>query len=280
MRLTGWLETEAAAIVTAALDPLCAPGKLAPADPANDDRTAGQRRADALTEICRYALAGGELPDNGGDRPQIVVTMNFDDLATATGAGMLDTGGMLAPEAVRRLACDAALLPACWVGKGRCWMSGGNDACSPDPCGGPWSYETADAPSPAATARPAGATGTTSNTGPTAALRPWTMRHCCVATTTGSSTETTGKSASPPTDSPNSSHPPTSTGNKHPAETPTTEDPEGPSRVTVSLHGFAGFEDMRGDSLGMQQLMCRLPGNNLPCPQSQPLLGRVDCYAA
>ncbi|HCT81545.1 MAG TPA: HNH endonuclease, partial [Micromonosporaceae bacterium] len=57
--------------------------------------------------------------DNGGDRPQIVVTMNFDDLAAKTGAGMLDTGGMLAPEAVRRLACDAALLPAVLGGQGQ-----------------------------------------------------------------------------------------------------------------------------------------------------------------
>ena len=106
VRLSGWLGHEAAAIIGAAIDPLCAPaGK-------HDDRTATQRRADALTEIARLALATGELPENGGDRPQLVLTMRHDDLLARIGHGMLDTGLVLSPQTVRRIACQANIIPA------------------------------------------------------------------------------------------------------------------------------------------------------------------------
>jgi len=142
VRLTGWLDTEAAATLTAALDPLCNPGhrprtttaaattaagpapaaattagRAAAAGPAagaggRDERTPGQRRADALTEICHLALACGDLPINGGDRPQLVITIPYDPLHRQLGTGTLDTGDRLHPTTVRRLACDAHLIPA------------------------------------------------------------------------------------------------------------------------------------------------------------------------
>ncbi|MFC7242858.1 DUF222 domain-containing protein [Catellatospora aurea] len=142
VRLTGWLDTEAAAVVTAALDPLARPGVLShtralslsgdsdpvegssasghsAAESARDMRTAGQRRADALTEICRRVLASGELPDNGGDRPQLVITVDYDGLAQRTGSGLLDNGATLTPETVRRIACDAQVIPAVLGGDGQ-----------------------------------------------------------------------------------------------------------------------------------------------------------------
>src|SRR5690349_5471552 len=71
VRVTGWLDQDGAATVRAALDPLCAPrtaGRTNDTDP-TDVRSAGQRRVDALVEVCRLASVCGELPDNGGDRP-------------------------------------------------------------------------------------------------------------------------------------------------------------------------------------------------------------------
>ncbi|WP_406074306.1 DUF222 domain-containing protein [Micromonospora sp. NBC_01638] len=106
VRLSGNLDTETAGLLREAIDPLCAPAGE------HDDRSPGQRRADALGEVCRLALRTGQLPDNGGDRPQLVVTVSLDDLVSGARAGTLETGAPLTPGAIRRLACDAGVLPA------------------------------------------------------------------------------------------------------------------------------------------------------------------------
>jgi Lon protease-like protein len=125
VRVTGWLDQEGAASVRAALDPLCAPrttrrtARRAAAElgadndtDASDTRSAGQRRVDALIEICRLASACGELPDNGGDRPQVVVTIDYDRLRDQVGAAMFDDGSQLSAAEARRIACDAGIIPA------------------------------------------------------------------------------------------------------------------------------------------------------------------------
>ncbi|WP_173163648.1 HNH endonuclease signature motif containing protein [Phytohabitans suffuscus] len=114
VRVTGWLDEAGAATVDAALDPLCAPRHD------NDEpRTPGQRRADALVEVCGLATRTGELPDNGGQPPHVVVTVPFDVLRRRLGAGTLDTGGRLSHTEVRRLACDAQIIPAVLGGDGQ-----------------------------------------------------------------------------------------------------------------------------------------------------------------
>jgi Domain of unknown function (DUF222) len=115
VRIHGTLDAESAAVVTAALDPLCNPRT----GPAGDERTSPQRRADALVEVCRIALRTDTLPDHGGERPQLVVTVPFDVLQGQLGIGMLDTGEALSPTAVRRLACDAGIIPAVLGGEGQ-----------------------------------------------------------------------------------------------------------------------------------------------------------------
>jgi Domain of unknown function (DUF222) len=115
VRIHGTLDAEGAAVVTATLDPLCSPRT----GPAGDDRTLAQRRADALVEVCRLALRTDTLPDHGGERPQLAVTVPFDVLKGQLGVGMLDTGEALSPTAVRRLACDAFILPAVLGGEGQ-----------------------------------------------------------------------------------------------------------------------------------------------------------------
>ncbi|MGW5556706.1 DUF222 domain-containing protein [Micromonospora sp. NPDC003944] len=113
LRLSGTLDAEAAALLRAAIDPLSAP-----AGP-DDNRCAGQRRHDALAEVCRLALRTGDLPENGGDPAQLVVTTDYDRLARQLGTGTLDIGLRLTPNTVRRLACDAAILPAVLGGAGQ-----------------------------------------------------------------------------------------------------------------------------------------------------------------
>ncbi|MGW4679189.1 DUF222 domain-containing protein [Micromonospora taraxaci] len=113
LRLAGILDTEAAAAVRAAIDPLTTPSGP------DDTRTPGQRRHDALADVCRLALRTGELPENGGDLTQVVVTTSYDGLTRQVGTGALDSGLHLSAEAVRRLACDAGILPAVLDGGGQ-----------------------------------------------------------------------------------------------------------------------------------------------------------------
>jgi hypothetical protein len=68
--------------VRAAIDPLCAPV-------AGDDRSPEQRRADALVDVCKLALATTRLPRNGGDRPQVMLGLNVDTVTQQLTAGRL-----------------------------------------------------------------------------------------------------------------------------------------------------------------------------------------------
>ena len=70
----GLLEPEAGQILLAALEPLARPAD------ADDDRSGGQRRADALAELARRNLEAGQLPQTGGVRPQLMVTVDLDSL--------------------------------------------------------------------------------------------------------------------------------------------------------------------------------------------------------
>ena len=89
----------------AALEPLARPAD------AEDARSGGQRRADALAELARRGLEGGRLPQTGGVRPQLMVTVDLDSLVGRPGSLGGEGGGVgrLDPEACRRLACDGAL---------------------------------------------------------------------------------------------------------------------------------------------------------------------------
>jgi hypothetical protein len=100
----GLLEPEAGQTLLAALEPLARPTD------AKDSRTGGQRTADALTELARRALEGGRLPQAGGVRPQLLVTVDLDSLLGPCGlGGEVGWTGPLPPETCRRLACDATV---------------------------------------------------------------------------------------------------------------------------------------------------------------------------
>ena len=98
----GWLEPEAGQVVVAALAPLAGPAD------AEDARSGGQRRADALAELAGRSLEGGGLPQAGGVRPQLTVTVDLDSLLGRSSAvgGEVGGAGPLASQADRRLACD------------------------------------------------------------------------------------------------------------------------------------------------------------------------------
>jgi len=112
-RLAGRLDPDLGAALRAGLDAFAAPRSAVEGIP--DARTAGQRHADALADLVRVALAAGDLPETGGTRPQVVVTVPLSTLqaglASAGEPGRLEDHEALSAAAVRRRACDAAVLP-------------------------------------------------------------------------------------------------------------------------------------------------------------------------
>jgi hypothetical protein len=107
--LVGWLDREAAEIVRAALSPLAAPRPAT--DTETDLRTAAQRDADALVELAHRALDAGDLPTEGGERPQVVVTVSLAVLRGRIGSASLALGGPINADIARRIACDAQVIP-------------------------------------------------------------------------------------------------------------------------------------------------------------------------
>jgi len=82
------------------------------ADGQRDPRTRGKRQADALTAILTTAAGtGSAVPGHGDIKPHITVTIDLEDLKTASGTGDLVHGDSLSAAAVRRLACDAGIIP-------------------------------------------------------------------------------------------------------------------------------------------------------------------------
>ena len=103
VRVDGLLDTEGGAIVRNALNSRMLPDK-------GDDRTAGQRRADALVDMCRPG-ARSKSEDAAGPRVLLVIKASADTLAKTAGApaGEIEGGGTIPAETVRRQACDTAI---------------------------------------------------------------------------------------------------------------------------------------------------------------------------
>jgi hypothetical protein len=105
--LNGRLDSEGGATLQTALNALGGPPS------AEDKRTPKQRRADLLVELARQQLDGGNLPEVGGQRPHLAVTVSIATLANQPGspAAELEWAQPIPAETARRLACDAAITP-------------------------------------------------------------------------------------------------------------------------------------------------------------------------
>ena len=106
-----------------------------------DLRSRPQKLLDGLVGACKLALATGQLPAAGGLRPQVMVTIDYRDLLTRLGthpAGGPDPAGPASPagqavqqtgsllftgpvtaSTVRKIACDADIIPVLLGGESR-----------------------------------------------------------------------------------------------------------------------------------------------------------------
>ncbi len=109
-----------------------------PALPVLDRRSRPQKLLDGLVGACKAALATGGLPAAGGLRPQVMATIDYRDLlarihettcatattgqsgtGTRTGTGTLLFTGPVTADTVRKIACDADIIPVVLGGAGQ-----------------------------------------------------------------------------------------------------------------------------------------------------------------
>jgi len=121
--LTATLDTETGALLDTLLSPLSKPR---PAENGERDlRSPAQRRGDGFADLLLRVQRSLEMPTEGGERPTVVVTIDYrqlmGDLRAAATAGLLDHVAAhavlngehrLTGEQARRIACDANILPA------------------------------------------------------------------------------------------------------------------------------------------------------------------------
>ncbi|MGM0928437.1 MAG: DUF222 domain-containing protein [Actinomycetota bacterium] len=84
-----------------------------------DGFTRAQKLLVGLIGACRIALNTGRLPDSGGHRAQVIVTAGYEQLAgLLSGGGNAVFNGPISAKTVRRMACDADIIPAILGSKG------------------------------------------------------------------------------------------------------------------------------------------------------------------
>src|SRR5437773_5633845 len=100
-RLDAWLDPVGGAALKTAIESLAKPLGAA------DQRTAKQRRADALVEAMHHAMGAGTLPRRNGVRPHISVTTTIEGLKGELGAtaSQLENGTPVSSKTVQRMAC-------------------------------------------------------------------------------------------------------------------------------------------------------------------------------
>jgi len=106
-RIDGRIDAEGGAILRTALDAVMGPRQE------GDNRMGSERCADAAVEMARRQLDSGQLPEAGGQKPHVAVTVDLATLSNEPGsmAAELEWSLPIPAETARRLACDAAITP-------------------------------------------------------------------------------------------------------------------------------------------------------------------------
>jgi hypothetical protein len=106
----GRLGAEGAELLTTVLGPLAKPRPAA--DGERDARSHAERYGDALVDLLRLAANSGQLPNEGGERPTLLVTIPLQHLRDQLGAALLGDTTLIDARMARRMACDCTLIPA------------------------------------------------------------------------------------------------------------------------------------------------------------------------
>jgi len=108
VRVDGTLDPETAETLLTALQAVL--DTESRSGPDDDGRTPAQRRADALSEICRQWLDLADRPTVAGERPHVNLTVDTDSVRDGSGAiSEMDHVGPVDASVSRRVLCDAAI---------------------------------------------------------------------------------------------------------------------------------------------------------------------------
>ncbi len=119
-RLSGLLDDHGVDVLRKAIDGLAAPKP--DVDGMQDPRPAATRRAHALVSALAGFLAAGTGPTNGGERPQVIVYLHWDQLTGEVSRATRESGVSMTTGEARRYLCDANIVPVVLGGAGWCWV--------------------------------------------------------------------------------------------------------------------------------------------------------------
>lgn len=89
-------------------------------DAGPDRPTRPQSMLEGLVSACKIALSTDGLPAAGGHRPQVMVTISYSDLlGEMERAGHAVFGQQISARSIRKLACDADIIPLVLGGQGQ-----------------------------------------------------------------------------------------------------------------------------------------------------------------
>lgn len=104
------LDPETGTLLTNLLSPHTAPQSAAEGEP--DRRSQDERHGDAFADILRLAATNTDGPTEAGEPVNLFITIPLEKLEEEVSYGLLDGVAPVSAAAIRRMACDANLIPA------------------------------------------------------------------------------------------------------------------------------------------------------------------------
>lgn len=116
LEISARLGKVAGAQFEALIDPLAKPRPTTPEE-GPDARTRAEREGDAFADLIELVLRSDRLPEHGGEPVALTLTMSYEGLVEQTGLARLDTRAPVPASLVRRLACNAGVIPVVLGGR-------------------------------------------------------------------------------------------------------------------------------------------------------------------
>lgn len=110
LKFRGFLDTETGDRLESLLGVLAKP--VPTKDGTADERSRAERDGDALAEIIDAAARADDATVQGGETAVMVVTATVEELRSGAQQALLDVPGCMSLDSLRRMACEARVVPA------------------------------------------------------------------------------------------------------------------------------------------------------------------------